>query len=71
MKNVSPNLYKQWPKNPFLINNEKLSDPRFDPEYKFRQSLRVSEREVKPTRRSLDYSARTYRGFNDTCTSVF
>ena len=62
---------KTMAEEPILINNEKLSDPRHDPDWKFRSSLRISPKEVSPARNSLDYSARTFRGFNDTSASIF
>ena len=56
---------------PVFINNEKFSDQRFDPNWKFRQTLRIGEHEQMPNRNSLDYSSRTFRGFNDTQASIF
>ena len=49
---------------PVMVNNEKLSDPRFDQDWKFRKSLRIKNHGV--SRNSLDYNARTTNGFNDT-----
>ena len=55
---------------PVFVNNEKFSDQRFDPNWKFRQTLRMGDNEMQ-SRNSLDYSARTFRGFNDTQASIF
>ena len=59
--------------NPVQVNNELLSDPRFDPEWKFRKSLVIDKGQENhmQTRNSLDYNARTTRGFNDTSASIF
>jgi hypothetical protein len=48
---------KSMEEEPIMVNNEKLSDQRFDPDWKFRNSLRVKNHGI--SRNSLDYSART------------